>query len=34
MQILDAIRASMEMQTDGGIAVGKTNEFLGMGKWR
>ncbi len=33
-ETIDAIRASMEMQTDGSIAVGKTNEFLGMGKWR
>jgi glyceraldehyde-3-phosphate dehydrogenase (NAD(P)) len=30
---IDAIRAAMGMQTDRLEAVGKTNEFLGMGKW-
>ena len=30
---IDAIRAAMGMQTDRLEAVGKTNEYLGMGKW-
>lgn len=30
---IDAIRAAMEMQIDRLEAVGKTNEYLGMGKW-
>lgn len=30
---MDAVRAAMELQTDRLEAVGKTNEYLGMGKW-
>ena len=30
---MDAVRAVMEMQTQRLEAVGKTNEYLGMGKW-
>ncbi|AVX30328.1 glyceraldehyde 3-phosphate dehydrogenase (NAD(P)+) [Carboxydocella thermautotrophica] len=30
---MDAIRAALELQTDRLEAVGKTNEYLGMGKW-
>jgi glyceraldehyde-3-phosphate dehydrogenase (NAD(P)) len=32
-ETIDAVRAAMEMQTDRLEAVGKTNEYLGMGKW-
>jgi len=31
---MDAIRAAMEMQTDRLEAVGMTNKYLGMGKWK
>ena len=31
---MDAIRAAMEMQTDKLDAVGFTNKYLGMGKWK
>ncbi len=31
---LDAVRAAMEMQTDRLQAVGKTNTYLGLGKWK
>ncbi len=31
---MDAVRACMEMQTDRLEAVGKTNTYLGMGKWK
>jgi glyceraldehyde-3-phosphate dehydrogenase (NAD(P)) len=31
---MDAIRAAMEMQTDRLEAVGLTNKYLGMGKWK
>lgn len=30
---IDAIRAALNMQTDQVEAVGKTNEYLGLGKW-
>lgn len=30
---IDAVRAAMEMQTDRLEGVGRTNEYLGMGKW-
>ncbi|HHW31743.1 MAG TPA: type II glyceraldehyde-3-phosphate dehydrogenase [Clostridiaceae bacterium] len=33
-ETIDAIRASMEMQTDRLEAVGMTNKYLGMGKWK
>lgn len=32
-ETMDGIRAAMEMQTDRLEAVGKTNEYLGIGKW-
>jgi glyceraldehyde-3-phosphate dehydrogenase (NAD(P)) len=32
-ETMDAVRAAMEMQTDRLEAVGKTNEYLGIGKW-
>jgi len=32
-ETVDGIRAVMEMQTERLEAVGKTNEYLGMGKW-
>ncbi len=32
-ETMDAIRASMEMDTDRLGAVGATNKYLGMGKW-
>ncbi|MGI6777792.1 MAG: type II glyceraldehyde-3-phosphate dehydrogenase [Acetivibrionales bacterium] len=31
---MDAIRAAMEMQTDRLEAVGMTNKYLGMGRWK
>jgi glyceraldehyde-3-phosphate dehydrogenase (NAD(P)) len=31
---MDAIRAAMEMQTDRLKAVGLTNKYLGLGKWK
>jgi glyceraldehyde-3-phosphate dehydrogenase (NAD(P)) len=31
---LDAVRACMEMQTDRLEAVGMTNKYLGMSKWK
>lgn len=33
-ETMDAVRAAMEMQTDRLEAVGKTNEYLGIGKWK
>lgn len=33
-ETMDAIRAAMEMQTDRLEAVGLTNEYLGLGKWK
>jgi len=32
-ETMDAVRAAMQMQTDRLEAVGKTNGYLGMGKW-
>jgi glyceraldehyde-3-phosphate dehydrogenase (NAD(P)) len=32
-ETMDAVRAAMKMQTDRLKAVGKTNEYLGIGKW-
>ncbi len=33
-ETMDGIRAAMEMQTDRLEAVSKTNEYLGIGKWK
>jgi glyceraldehyde-3-phosphate dehydrogenase (NAD(P)) len=33
-ETMDAVRAAMEMQTDRLEAVGKTNEYLDIGKWK
>lgn len=33
-ETMDAIRAAMEMQTDGAEGVAMTNKYLGMGKWK
>jgi glyceraldehyde-3-phosphate dehydrogenase (NAD(P)) len=33
-ETMDAVRAAMEMQTDRLEAVGKTNEYLNIGKWK
>ncbi|MBD3307312.1 type II glyceraldehyde-3-phosphate dehydrogenase [candidate division KSB3 bacterium] len=33
-ETMDGVRAAMEMQTDRLEAVGKTNEYLEMGKWK
>lgn len=33
-ETIDGIRAAMNMQTDGSDAVGLTNTYLGMGKWK
>ncbi|MPN17261.1 hypothetical protein SDC9_164614 [bioreactor metagenome] len=30
---MDAIRAAMEMQTDGAEGVRETNKYLELGKW-
>lgn len=30
---MDAIRAAMEMQTDGADGVAETNKYLELGKW-
>ena len=32
-ETIDAIRATMGMQTEGALAVAQTNQYLGMGKW-
>lgn len=33
-ETIDGIRAALEMQTDGAEGVAKTNEYLGLGKWK
>jgi glyceraldehyde-3-phosphate dehydrogenase (NAD(P)) len=33
-ETIDGVRAAMEMQSDRLEAVGKTNEYLEMGKWK
>ena len=33
-ETMDAIRAAMEMQTNGAEGVAMTNKYLGMGKWK
>lgn len=33
-ETLDAVRACMSMQKDSETAVGETNKYLGMGKWK
>lgn len=33
-ETMDAIRACMSMQTDSASGTAKTNEYLGMGKWK
>jgi glyceraldehyde-3-phosphate dehydrogenase (NAD(P)) len=32
-ETMDGIRVALQMQTNRLEAVGKTNEYLGMGKW-
>ncbi|HQP46265.1 MAG TPA: hypothetical protein PKV59_05615, partial [Flexilinea sp.] len=33
-ETMDAVRAACEMQTDRLEGIGKTNTYLGMGKWK
>lgn len=33
-ETIDGIRAALEMQTDGAEGVSKTDEYLGLGKWK
>ena len=33
-ETIDAVRAALEMDTDGTAAVAKTNKNLGLGSWK